>query len=122
MAMFRGWQITRAGVVFAGGLIILAALIFGSIWFVQQRGEQTRREEAIKVAEQNLQEQSKPPVETGSNDQTGGEVATTDTPSQPSNQESLPATGIEIGRLLAVISLALAVGYYATSRRAIRQL
>lgn len=118
MAIFQGWRITRAGVVFVGGLIILAVLIFGGIWFVQNRGEQTRREEAIKVAEQNLQEQSKPPVETT----TETEVATTDTTPPASNEAALPETGIEIGHVLAITVLSLATGYFVTSRRAVRQL
>lgn len=51
-------RVTRAGMGLAVGIIILAGVLFGGLWLVKERGEQARRDEAVKVAEQNLEKQS----------------------------------------------------------------
>lgn len=51
-------RITAAGVGLTVGIIVLAAVIFGGLYLVKERGEQARREEAIKVAQNNLDQQS----------------------------------------------------------------
>jgi len=51
-------RITQAGVALTVGIIIVTALIIGGFFYVRNAGEQARREEAIKIAEQNLQDQS----------------------------------------------------------------
>ncbi|MFZ2126212.1 MAG: hypothetical protein WAV04_01755 [Candidatus Microsaccharimonas sp.] len=122
MSIFNGWRITRAGVVFVAGIIILAGLVFGGIWLVNQRGEQARRDEAIKIAEQQLQEQSEVAAETNSEPVQAEETQTNTATSTSANAAELPATGPELMQLLAIALLALSVGYYVTSRRARAQL
>jgi len=51
-------RITQAGVALTVGIIIVTALIIGGFFYVRNAGEQARREEAIKIAEQNLEDQS----------------------------------------------------------------
>ena len=119
MAILNGWRLTRAGALFFGGIIILGALLIGTIYFVTQHAEQARRDEAVKVAEQNLQEQSQE-VAQESNKQTVQEEASSPQTSAPTATE-LPATGAELSALLAVTALTLTVGYYLASRRMARQ-
>jgi len=131
MAAFNGWRLTRAGVVFVVGIIVLALVVFGVIMFVRERGEQARRDEAIAVAEQNLEAQSE--VSTSETSDTTTETETTPaesaptvpTPTTPSAQQTaqLPATGIEgIGPVIILAFVTLAISYYATSRRTARDL
>jgi Flp pilus assembly protein TadB len=117
MAIFNGWRITRAGIIFVAGLVILAGLVFAGVYWVAQRGEQARREEAIQVAEQNLEQQSDPIAQEETNN--GPVAVNEDTEEQP---EALPETGTELVGLLAVTALALATGYYVQSRRTVRDL
>ncbi len=50
-------QVTRAGVALTVGIILLTAVVFGGLWYVGQRGEQARRDEAVNIAEQKLQDE-----------------------------------------------------------------
>lgn len=124
MAIFNGWRITRAGVVFVVGILVLAGLVFGGIWFVNERGEQARRDEAIKIAEQQLEEQSEVATETNSGTVSADEEQENGaTPSTGSEENvELPETGAEIMQILAVTMLTLSVAYYVSSRRALGQL
>lgn len=129
MAIFNGWQITRAGVVFVVGIIILIGLVFGGVWMVRERGEQARRQEAAKIAQQNLEEQSEtdPSTQTGTNT---GAVAVSEptdpdtqtTTSTPPASNVLPETGADVSQIVSVTLVTLAVAYYVTSRRAAREL
>jgi len=130
MSVFSGWRITRTGIIFVLGIIVLVGLVFGGIWLVRERGEQARRQEAVKIAEQNLESQSQAPAENEAQTSTETVSApTTNTETQqtattaatPSN--GLPETGPgDITQVIVVAILALAAGYYLTSRRALRQL
>ncbi|MFZ1302050.1 MAG: LPXTG cell wall anchor domain-containing protein [Candidatus Microsaccharimonas sp.] len=51
-------NVTRAGVGLVIGIVILALIVLASIWFVRERGEQARREEAIAIADQQLKAES----------------------------------------------------------------
>lgn len=123
--MFGGWQITRTGIVFIVGIIVLAGLVFGGIWLVRDRGEQVRRQEEVKVAEQNLEEQSKTPVaaeaESKSTEAPQAETAT-DTATTTTSAGELPETGAETMPIIVLALVSLAAGYYLTSRRAVREL
>jgi LPXTG-motif cell wall-anchored protein len=124
MAIFNGWRITRTGVLFVLGIILLAGLVFGGIWLARERAEQARRDEAIKLAEQNLEEMAEQtPEQTtvdGEADNTEEEVVVVETP-EPNATESLPETGPnDLAGLLAVAMLALATALYLSSRRAVR--
>lgn len=67
--------VTRTGVALTVGIIILTGLLTGGLLWVKHEGEQARRQEAIKIAEQQLNEQS------------NGEVALNEGDDKPSEQE-----------------------------------
>jgi len=122
MAMLGGWRLTRAGILFIVGVIVLGVLTFATVSFIVQRGEQARRNEAVEIASQQLEEQSEPIASesdrtenTPSEENTESEASTTP---QPTN---LPETGSELGGVLAMSALALSVAFYVTSRRAVRE-
>ena len=50
-------RITQAGVALTVGIIIVTGLIIGGFFWVKTAGEQARRDDAIKIAEQNLEKQ-----------------------------------------------------------------
>jgi LPXTG-motif cell wall-anchored protein len=125
MAIFNGWQITRAGVVFVVGIIILVGLVFGGVWLASDRGEQARRQEAAKIAQENLENQSQ--AETATNGAvTDPETTESDDEevavATPRSASTLPETGAEVSQVVIVALLALAGAYYVTSRRAAREL
>jgi len=130
MAVWTGWRITRTGIVFIIGIIVLAALVFGAVWYVQQRGEQARRAEAVKIAEQNLIEQSKTAttnptkVDEGSDKSTSSNGTHTDTQSTTAATSTveLPATGTDATSIAIVTVLSLSVSLYIASRRMVREL
>jgi len=131
MAIYNGWRITRAGVVFVAGIIVLAALVFGGIWLVRERGEQARRAEAVAIAEQNLQAESEatPPAETGSEEassttettETGVAVTEGTQAVAGTDATELPATGADLSSLVIVTIVSLAISYFVASRRALLQ-
>lgn len=124
MAIFSGWRITRAGIVFVLGILVLAGLVFGGIWVVRERAEQARRDEAIQIASENLQEDSEEVVAPADEEApVPDEEDEGASPSEtPAPTEELPATGGELSGLLAVTVLSLAGALYVTSRRAVREL
>jgi lysozyme family protein len=138
MAVFGGWRITRAGVLFIVGILVLGGLVTGGIFLVKNHGEAVRHDQAVKIAEQNLKDQSQTstqPVttDTSSNsDQTN--TATTDSNSTTNTDTStattgtdattLPETGVDglqvLGQTVIIAIVALSVAYYVSSRRALR--
>jgi hypothetical protein len=119
MALFGGWRLTRTGILFFVGLVVLIALVVGAIWWVRERGEQVRREEAIQVAEETLTEQSNNPVAISPSEPEADEEESSQ--ATPTSSE-LPATGPELSALLAVGMLAIVSSYYVASRRALARL
>lgn len=119
--MFGGWRITRLGILFIIGVLLLGGLVAGGILVAQNRGETARRDEAIKIAEQKLKDDSQgvtqpiasdPAVDTDKNTDDAPAVVTA------ADTEALPETGPEdIGNILAVTMLALSVALYVSSRR-----
>ena len=51
-------RITRGGVGLAIGILVLGLVLVGGLYVAKERGEQARREEAIQIAEQNLESES----------------------------------------------------------------
>lgn len=148
MASTMGWRPTRAGFIYVIIAIILAATVFGVAWFVQQRGEQVRQQEAAEVAKENLENQTDTPViaeesetpapETpGSGATDGEEVAVTD-PNNGSTQnegatsappagnttKELPVTGpgSALISLLGIAGVTYTISLFIVSRRTARQL
>lgn len=110
-------SVTRAGVGLVVGIIILAALVFAGLWFVRERGETARREEAINIAEQRLEAESdqdvaiNPSEGAASNEQSennqqnqGSATApqTGNSAATPNNSATLPQTGPEASSIIVV--------------------
>ena len=131
MAMFSGWRITRVGILFVIGVLVLGGLVFAGVSLVKQRGEQVRRDEAVKIAEQNLKNESEsvPASEGATSGAAPAESAEDNKPAATSTvattggtSTELPQTGLEgVGSILAVTALSLSVAFYVASRRAVRE-
>ncbi len=126
-------RLTRAGVALTVGIIILTGMIVGGLFILKNSGEQARREDAIEVAQQNLEKQSdndtalnegtpdKEPEADKSGD-AGNETAPEEAPVTGTSPApgALPQTGTgdTILALLAVAALAYAGASYYRSRHA----
>jgi LPXTG-motif cell wall-anchored protein len=96
-------RITRAGVALTVGIIILTGLLIGGLFWVRQSGEQARRDEAVKIAEQNLEDQSGNDVALNEGDASKDEASngdksnTTDSEktdnTSDTSTEDMPSTG-----------------------------
>lgn len=133
-------RITRAGVALTVGIIVVSALLIGGFLLARSTAEQARRSEAIKVAQQNLEEaskkqtalnegndsqnkdesqsgssESKPESDTQQN-QTQPEQQSNAVPSSPSE---LPTTGAgdALGMGLGLALLTFAATAFVQSRR-----
>lgn len=116
MADFSWLSRARSSIVFIIVTIVLAIGVFTTIWFVQQRGEQVRRDEAAKIAQQNLEEQSKTPV-IAETDETENKQAEASDGSKDNVPEAMPATGLESTWLVVPMALmAFAFVSYLQSR------
>ena len=134
MAIFGGWRLTRTGILFVIGIIVLAGLVTGGVFLVKNRGEATRRAEAVKIAEQNLKDQSEVAVQPVTVQETAAEAQTNQTTATAtetvtaaaSTAESLPQTGPAelqaLGRILIVTLLAFSASFYVASRRVAKDL
>jgi hypothetical protein len=135
MAVLGGWRLTRSGVLFIVGILVLGGLVTGGIFLVKNHGEAVRHDQAVKIAEQNLKDQSKTAAQpTNASDSgnssntgatnTGGTDTNTDTTTatDTSSSSELPVTGINelqvLGQAAIFAALALSAAYYLTSRRA----
>lgn len=81
-------RITQSGVALTVGIIVLTGLIIGGFFIVKNSGEQARREDAIKVAEQNLQEQSNNGVALNENSDSVTNESTETTEDTPAKEET----------------------------------
>ena len=140
-------RITRAGVALTVGIIILTGLLIGGLFWVRQSGEQARRDEAVKIAEQNLEDQSGNDValnegdaskdETSNDDKSNttdseksdntSDTSTQDMPSTgtstPEDADELPQTGTaDVVPLIALGLVTFAGVSYYRSRRILLEL
>lgn len=136
-------RITQAGVALTVGIIIVTGLIIGGFFWVKNSGEQARREDAIKIAEQNLQDQSSGDVAlndgkaseegdkatsgddtTKSDDKTSESTDSTTKSDTDSSQTvtELPKTGPtdQLATLLVTAILTYTVVSYVSSRQQLR--
>lgn len=138
MANYTGLRPTRAGILLIIGIIVATGLIVAGLLWVKQSGEQARRDEAVKIAEQNLEEDSKSddvalndgdesnqqeqaPTESNQESTPNGAEQNTSTSNNPSVTE-LPQTGAgDIVPFVAAGLLAFSVSSYVISRRKIVQ-
>jgi len=129
MALFGGRRITRAGILFIVGVLVLGALVTGGIFMVKSQGEAVRRDEAIKIAEQTLKDQSEvatQSVNTPESTETDAESASAGSDgvvvATTTDAETLPETGPEalqgLGQFVIIAVLAFSVATYISSRRA----
>ncbi len=90
-------RVTRAGVWLTVGIIVLTGAVLGGLYIAAQRGEQARRDEAIAIAEKNLEEQSKNDTALNQGSGTSGEDSTNESATGQSGSsgstESNGATG-----------------------------
>lgn len=116
-------RMTRAGVGLTVGIIVLALVVLGGLYLVKERGEQARREDAIEIAQGNLESESQNgSVEAPSIDGVGEGVTPESNDSENSGAapNELPATGMsEIAPVLGIGLLAFSVASYLASRRAL---
>lgn len=128
-------HITRAGVALTVGIIVLTGLIIGGLFWARGVGEQARREEAVAIAEQNLQADSNKEIvlNDGATDETNDAPTGTDSGEQettaPTNDsagteqpvaDELPQTG-PVDTLASIVVIALltfsVASYVASTRR-----
>lgn len=134
-------RITQAGMALTVGIIIVTGLIIGGFFIVKNSGEQARRDEAIKIAEQNREQEAGSDVALNANDpaENNGSV-NEDTPADTSNSEAsedssaakqaeeraaeqaaseLPQTGPadHVSNMVVFSVLAFSVASYVSSRR-----
>ncbi|MES2630834.1 MAG: hypothetical protein V4611_02675 [Patescibacteria group bacterium] len=120
-------RVTRAGVGLVVGIIILAALVFAGLWFVRERGEQARRDEAINIAEEQLQSDSDEDIAIKPDENSNSEEAenqgsspapqTGATTNQPANANELPQTGPEAASAIVLGLLTFATVAFIRSRK-----
>ena len=125
-------QVTRAGVGLVVGIIILGALVLGGLYLVRERGEQARREEAINIADQQLQAESDEDIAISTDDESEApakeeESATTgqtdtkeDSPvsaTPPAATSELPQTGPDAISFVGLGLLSFAVVSFIHSRK-----
>ncbi len=110
----QGGLVTR--IVIIG--VILALVLVGSVYYLNKRGDQIRKDQAIAAADKQTQEaeKSKTVVSSNKSNTTTKNESSSVTTTIP---EALPVTGPEtsINSLIAVYLLTFAVTGYVTSRR-----
>lgn len=128
-------RITRAGVGLTVGIVILALVVLGGLYIAKERGEQARRDDAIEVAQENLESESETgvlaPSPESDNEQSGDSEAASNTTTDDADDmpttgaevppEELPQTGPaeQLTALIAIALLSFAAASYVTSRRAL---
>ncbi|MGV9002348.1 MAG: hypothetical protein ACOH18_05340 [Candidatus Saccharimonadaceae bacterium] len=132
-------RITQTGVALTVGIIVVTGLMIGGFFIVKNSGEQARREDAIKIAEQSLNDQSNngvalnndsnktsnesttSPDEATTNDGTTTESADSSSHAETSNQTAtqLPQTGPvnQLVNLMVIALLTFSIVTYVTSYR-----
>ncbi len=121
-------RITRTGVVLTVGIIIVAGLLIGGLLWVQQKGEQARREEAIRIAETQLESESSQDVAPdnsggasagntdGQKDSENGASSGQSGGTSAQSTDELPETGIgDVAPLLIIGVLVFFVASYLQS-------
>ncbi|RWZ78532.1 MAG: hypothetical protein EOT05_02160 [Candidatus Microsaccharimonas sossegonensis] len=91
MAVFGGYRITRTGIFFIVGMLLLGGLVTGGVLLVKNRGEAVRNDQAVKIAAQNLKDQSQAVPQTTSTTNNSAGTGTGSSTSTP-NATNTPAT------------------------------
>ena len=141
-------RITRAGVALTVGIIVVTGLIIWGLFWIRGAGEQARQDEAMKIAQQQLEEESRNDVALNDGDeekanenesQSSGENSTSNNSSEESasNQTSsgtsststsggtaseLPQTGAgDVAPAFILALLTFSVASYVVSKRNLTQ-
>lgn len=121
MARFTVWRPTRTGIIFIVVTVLLAAAVFAGAWYVRERGEQVRQQEAAEIARQNLEEESETPVIAEETAPAEGEASNDGVAVEDSAASTapgaLPETGADTVTVLGVFALSLVSFLYLASRR-----
>ena len=135
----------RTGLALTVGIIILSLVALGGLYLVKNQGEQARREEAVKVAEERLKAESEQEValENGAANESATEEVVVEEESQAGSEQSagsgagagqgtggdvaaaeeLPQTGSsEVLTAVALGVLTFSVATYAMSRNNLRRM
>jgi len=96
-------RITGAGVALTVGIILVTGLIIGGFFWARHAGDQARRDEAVQIAQEQLEEQSNKDValnegdKDGSSDKSENGNGSTDKQegagSENGTNDDIPATG-----------------------------
>ncbi len=147
MASQNAWRITRAGIIFIIVVLLLGVATYAGIYFLKERGEQARQDEASKIARENLDDETKGPdviaedktddkqddnggtaggaTSNDDEDTTNGTGTVTDGGTKNDDKivdsTNLPQTGPELYGLIAVIAMTFAGTAFVTSRRTVRR-
>ena len=84
-------RITGAGVALTVGIIVVTGLIIGGLFWIRGAGEQARQSEATKIAQQQLEEESRNDVALNE----GGEEKADENESQSSTENSASSSASE---------------------------
>ncbi len=140
MARYISGRITGAGLGVFIGIIVLTVALVGGLLFVKYQGEQARRAEAIKIAEEKLKAESNNDVALNGDGGAGNEKNQTQAPAetgqggaqtgQSSSQaqrqsvgggavpSEMPQTGVhEWGVIVALGAVVYGVAAYLRSRK-----
>jgi hypothetical protein len=127
--------VTRAGVGLVIGIIVLGLIVFGILYFVRERGDQARQQEAINIANEQLKSQSDQGValnqdnnsssnsssqNSNSTNQSGSSSSQSNSATMPQTSTApgeLPKTGPEATPIVAVGLLTFAVASFMRSRK-----
>lgn len=98
--------------------VVLAALLIGSVYYLKQRGDQVRKDQAIAAADQQKADEDRAKSEAADKSDTNGTV-TDDTDKNVTNAQNLPATGSEmsISGLVGIFLMSTMTTSYISSRR-----
>ena len=132
-------RITRAGVALTVGIIVLTGLVIGGLLWVKHTGDVARRDQAVAIAQQNLEKDSNKGVvlNDGSSSKDNSQSSQQQSSQQQSNSQSasnssdgtapsaseLPQTGPSNGLSFIMIGILVFLGMsYTQSRRAVRSI
>ena len=123
----------RTGLALTVGIIILSLVALGGLYLVKNQGEQARREEAVKVAEERLKAESEQEVAvdetvteevavedgTQTDDATAGDTIPATGPTEDVTAAAeLPQTGpAQAGAVVVLGAITYAIVTYVRSRR-----
>lgn len=128
MAKRNGW-ITIKGIIITAIIIVLALGVWGGLKIAEERGEQSRRAEAVREAEDRLDEIAARETETPDSEGGSEQAAEQQSPGREDDSDTaatvgyLPETGPgDFVSVVALAGLAFVVSSFIASRRQVKLL